>query len=103
MDAVLEIAAVSKSFGAVHALHDVSFSIGQGEIRALCGEHGAGKSTLIKLITGLHQPHRGSIRVDGQDRHIRSPIEAQLLGIASVSQELSIVPQLSVLDNLWLG
>jgi ABC-type sugar transport system ATPase subunit len=103
MDAVLEIAAVSKSFGAVHALHDVSFSIGQGEIRALCGENGAGKSTLIKLITGLHQPDRGSIRVDGQDRHIRSPIEAQLLGIASVSQELSIVPQLSVLDNLWLG
>ena len=103
MGAVLEVAAVSKSFGAVHALHDVSFSLDQGEIRALCGENGAGKSTLIKLITGLHQPDRGHIRVDGQDRQIKSPIEAQLLGIASVSQELSIVPQLSVLDNLWLG
>lgn len=103
MGAVLEVATVSKSFGAVHALHDVSFSINEGEIRALCGENGAGKSTLIKLITGLHQPDRGGIRVNGQDRQIRSPIEAQMLGIASVSQELSIVPQLSVLDNLWLG
>lgn len=103
MGAVLEVVAVSKSFSAVRALHDVSFSIDAGEIRALCGENGAGKSTLIKLITGLHQPDRGRIRVGGQDRQIRSPIEAQLLGIASVSQELSVIPQLSVLDNLWLG
>jgi ABC-type sugar transport system ATPase subunit len=103
MGAVLEAAAVSKSFGAVHALRDVSFSISEGEIRALCGENGAGKSTLIKLITGLHQPDRGRIQINGQDRQIRNPIEAQRLGIASVSQELSIVPQLSVLDNLWLG
>jgi ABC-type sugar transport system ATPase subunit len=103
MDAVLDIIAVSKSFGAVNALHDVSFSINAGEVRALCGENGAGKSTLIKLLTGLHQPDRGRIRVDGQERQIKSPADAQALGIASVSQELSIVPQLSVLDNIWLG
>ena len=103
MGAVLEAAAVSKSFGAVQALRDVSFSIGEGEIRALCGENGAGKSTLIKLITGLHQPDHGRIQINGQDRQIRNPIEAQRLGIASVSQELSIVSQFSVLDNLWLG
>jgi ABC-type sugar transport system ATPase subunit len=103
MDAVLDITAVSKSFGAVNALHDVSFSINAGEVRALCGENGAGKSTLIKLLTGLHQPDRGRIRVDGQERQIKSPADAQALGIASVSQELSIVTQLSVLDNIWLG
>jgi ribose transport system ATP-binding protein/rhamnose transport system ATP-binding protein len=72
-------------------------------VRAICGENGAGKSTLIKIFTGLHRPDSGTVIVEGRECRIGSPQQSQSLGIAYVSQELSITPYLSVLDNLWLG
>ncbi|OGA18968.1 MAG: hypothetical protein A3G25_00910 [Betaproteobacteria bacterium RIFCSPLOWO2_12_FULL_63_13] len=100
---ILEARAVAKSFGAVQALRDVSFAVAPGEVRGICGENGAGKSTLIKILTGVHQSDRGTIVIDGAERRIEGPLHAQALGIAFVSQELSIAPHLSVEDNIWLG
>jgi ABC-type sugar transport system ATPase subunit len=101
--AVLEARGVGKRFGPIEALRGASFAVQAGEIRALCGENGAGKSTLVRILTGVHQPDSGTIHMDGSARVIPGPQAAQALGIAFVSQELSIVPHLSVLDNLWLG
>lgn len=100
---ILQADNIQKAFGAVRALNAVSFAVERGEIRALCGENGAGKSTLVKLLTGVHRPDSGEILVDGKPRHYRSPRDSQADGIAFVSQELSIVPHLSILDNIWLG
>ena len=103
MAPILEARQVSKRFGLVEAVREVSFSVQPGEVRALCGENGAGKSTLVKIFTGMHQPDFGTVVVDGREHRIRNPQEAQRLGIAYVSQELSITPYLSVHDNIWLG
>jgi ribose transport system ATP-binding protein/rhamnose transport system ATP-binding protein len=92
-----------KSFGAIAALKDVSLDIAPGEIRAICGENGAGKSTLVKLLTGVYRPDSGSVTVSGEARAIATPRQAQELGIAFVAQELSLCPDLSVEDNIWLG
>jgi ABC-type sugar transport system ATPase subunit len=100
---MLEVAGITKSFGLTRVLRDISFIVAGGEIRALLGENGAGKSTLIKIITGALQADQGTIAVDGFDRRIKSPSDAQGCGIAVVSQELSLAPNLSVLDNIWLG
>ena len=94
---------LSKSFGAIAALKDVSLDIAPGEIRAICGENGAGKSTLVKLLTGVYRPDSGSVTVPGEPRAIVTPRQAQELGIAFVAQELSLCPDLSVEDNIWLG
>ncbi len=94
---------LSKSFGAIAALKDVSLDIAPGEIRAICGENGAGKSTLVKLLTGVYRPDSGDITVAGEMRTIATPRQAQELGIALVAQELSLCPDLSVEDNIWLG
>lgn len=99
----LSVTGLSKDFGPVAALKDVSLDIAYGEIRALCGENGAGKSTLIKLLTGYYKPSGGSIVLGGKDRVFASPRDAQEAGIALVSQELSLCPDLSVEDNIWLG
>ena len=103
MTDIISIERVSKSFGVVAALQDVTLSLQQGEVRAICGENGAGKSTLVKILMGIQRPDSGSIAIDGQATAIRSPLHAQSLGLAQVAQELSIVPTLSILDNIWLG
>ncbi|MCW6507836.1 sugar ABC transporter ATP-binding protein [Lichenifustis flavocetrariae] len=103
MSAILSVDRISKSFGAVAALQDVSLTLQAGEIRALCGENGAGKSTLVKILMGIERPDTGSIAIDGTSVAIRSPSQAQALGLAQVAQELSVIPSLSVLDNIWLG
>jgi ribose transport system ATP-binding protein/rhamnose transport system ATP-binding protein len=100
---LLSVDSVSKSYPGVKALQDVSFSLGAGEIRAICGENGAGKSTFVKILMGIVQPDAGSIAVDGQVRTIRGAREAQALGLGLVAQELSLAPHLSILDNIWLG
>ena len=94
---------VSKHFGGIQALSKVSLEIRSGEVLALCGENGAGKSTLVKILMGVHQPDTGRIRSDGREVSIRRPADGQALGIALVSQELSLAPDLSVADNIWLG
>ena len=85
------------------ALHDVHFAVARGEIRALCGENGAGKSSLVKMFMGVHRPDSGTIRIDGTAHEIATPQAAQSLGLAMVAQELSLTPHLSIHDNIWLG
>ena len=97
------VSALSKSFGAIAALKDVSLEVKAGEVRAICGENGAGKSTLVKILTGVYRPDSGSVTVGGAPAAIDTPREAQELGIAFVAQELSLCPDLSVEDNIWLG
>ena len=94
---------VSKSFGTVRALADVSFDLRRGEVHALVGENGAGKSTLLKILSGAHPPDAGDIVVDGRPVAIASPAHAARLGIAIIYQELSLIPWLSVAQNLFLG
>jgi ABC-type sugar transport system ATPase subunit len=101
--AALSVSGLTKSFGAIQALKDVSLDFAAGEIRAICGENGAGKSTLVKILTGVYQPDAGMVAVGGAAQAILNPRQAQELGIALVAQELSLCPDLSVEDNIWLG
>ncbi|HEY7967499.1 MAG TPA: sugar ABC transporter ATP-binding protein [Solirubrobacteraceae bacterium] len=99
----VEVEGLTKSYGAIQALRDVSLSIPAGEVHGVCGHNGAGKSTLVKCLVGLTRPDSGVIRVDGQAVHLHGPQDAQSHGIAIVDQELSLVPALSVEDNIFLG
>ena len=100
---IVEVTNLSKNFGAIAALRNVSVKIVPGEVRAICGENGAGKSTLVKILTGVYRPDDGTIKIAGEPFEIFSPKTAQKLGIAQVMQELSLCPDLSVEDNIWLG
>ena len=100
---LLELIGISKSFGGVQALRDVDFSLYAGEIHGLVGENGAGKSTLMKIIAGVHHGYEGTMRLDGRDVRFRSAREALDAGIGMVHQELSIVPDLTVAENVFLG
>jgi simple sugar transport system ATP-binding protein len=93
---------VSKSFGAVNALSDVSMRLAQGEVLGLVGDNGAGKSTLIKILTGFLRPDTGRILVNGDEVTIRSVDHARALGIDTVYQDLALVPSLSVAHNMFL-
>lgn len=99
----VEIAGLTKSYGAVRALRGVSLTLHRGEVLALCGHNGAGKSTLVKVLKGLVRPDGGSVRIAGEEVSFSSPSEAQRHGVAVVDQELSIVPALTVQENLELG
>lgn len=101
--AFIELHEVHKRFGGVHALRGVDLSIDPGQVLGLVGENGAGKSTLIKLMTGIHTPTSGEISVDGHTYPFLTPTQAGRLGIASVAQELSLFPDLSVAQNIVLG
>jgi ABC-type sugar transport system ATPase subunit len=101
--AVLEARAVSKSFPGVKALDGVDFSLKAGEVHALCGENGAGKSTLMRVLAGNTQPDLGCVAYAGQEVAFRSPKDARQQGILLVHQEISLVPQLSVAENIFLG
>ena len=100
-DNILEVCGISKSFGAVHALKDVSFNIRRGEIHTLLGENGAGKSTLIKVLSGEHAPDSGSILIDGEPVKSFHPLASQAAGITVVHQELSIFENLTVYENIF--
>jgi simple sugar transport system ATP-binding protein len=93
---------VSKSFGAVTALVDVSMRLAKGEVLGLVGDNGAGKSTLVKILTGFLHPDRGQIFVNGEEVAIRSVDHARSLGIDTVYQDLALVPSLSVAHNMFL-
>ncbi|MBX3570636.1 MAG: sugar ABC transporter ATP-binding protein [Rhizobiaceae bacterium] len=94
---------VTKTFGGVQALRDVDFDLAPGEIHGLVGENGAGKSTMMKIIAGVYHGFEGEMRVDGRPVHLRSPADALAAGIGMVHQELSIVPDLTVAENVFLG
>ena len=100
---MLEIRGLGKRFGAFAALEDVDLTLRAGEIHALLGENGAGKSTLIKTITGVTARSTGSVLLDGAPIAPRSPAEAAALGIATVYQEVNLLPNLTVAENLFLG
>ena len=93
---------ISKSFGAVTALVDVSMQLAKGEVLGLVGDNGAGKSTLIKILTGFLHPDSGRILVNGEEVTIRSVDHARSLGIDTVFQDLALVPSLSVAHNMFL-
>lgn len=100
---ILEIQGISKSFPGGKALNDISFSIEKGEIRALSGENGAGKSTIIKILTGVYSCDKGKIFLDGEQVKFTSTQESQQKGVRAVYQELNLIPYLSVAENLFLG
>lgn len=102
-DCILELEHISKTFPGVKALDDVHFRLERGEIHALMGENGAGKSTFIKIITGVYQPDSGDIRLDGKPVTIRNPLDSQKLGIAAIYQHVTCFPDLSVTENIFLG
>lgn len=94
---------VTKLFGRIIALNDVSFDVYPGEVTCLLGDNGAGKSTLIKLFSGVHQPDKGEIIFEGRQVHFPSPREPRSVGIATVYQDLALVPMLSIWRNFFLG
>ncbi len=103
MTPILQLEHISKSFPGVKALDDVHFEMNAGEIHALLGENGAGKSTLIKIVSGVYKPDAGSIKLDGQPVSFNNPREAQAQGIATIYQELSLYPELTVAENIFMG
>ncbi|XHH03636.1 ATP-binding cassette domain-containing protein (plasmid) [Mesorhizobium sp. ISC25] len=100
---LLEVQGVGKSFGAIRALSDVSFSIEPGEVAGLMGDNGAGKSTIVKLISGNFPPTEGEIRVDGKACHFHKPLDARDEGIEVVYQDLALADNLTAAQNVFLG
>ncbi len=100
---IVELVGISKHFGGVQALRDVDFQVFPGEVHALVGENGAGKSTLVKILAGIHRPDAGVVKFDGQVIELRSPTQAQALGIAVVQQEPMLFPDLDVAENVFMG
>ncbi|GAA2346800.1 sugar ABC transporter ATP-binding protein [Saccharopolyspora halophila] len=99
----LELIGVGKTYPGVRALDEVDFDLRPGEVHVLLGENGAGKSTLIKMMAGVHRSDTGEIRVDGRVVRFNGPEDAEKLGIATIHQEMALVPQLTVAENIYLG
>jgi simple sugar transport system ATP-binding protein len=100
---LLETREVSKYFGTVIALKDVSVSVYDGQVTCVLGDNGAGKSTFIKILSGVHTHDEGELLVDGESTHLRSPRDARERGIATVFQDLATVPLMSIWRNFFLG
>ena len=102
-ETVLTMRNIDKIFPGTRALDKVDFTLRRGEIHALMGENGAGKSTLIKVLTGVYEKDGGTIRVEGTEAHIHSPQDAQNVGISTVYQEITLCPNLTVAENMFIG
>jgi ribose transport system ATP-binding protein len=102
-DSLLELRGITKRFSGVVALQDVNLTLRKGQILALVGENGAGKSTLMKVLSGAHSPDEGTICLDGQEVSWSGTQAAQVAGISIIYQEFSLVPSLTVVENLFLG
>jgi simple sugar transport system ATP-binding protein len=100
---LMEARDISKYFGHVVALEDISMQIKAGEVTCLLGDNGAGKSTLIKIFSGVHQPDKGSIALDGEEVTFNSPRDAIDRGIATVYQDLAMIPLMGISRNFFLG
>jgi simple sugar transport system ATP-binding protein len=101
--ALLEVREISKYFGSVNALREISLSVYPGEVTCVLGDNGAGKSTLIKILSGVFPPDEGEFLVDGKPVRFASPREARTHGIATVFQDLAMVPLMSIWRNFFLG
>lgn len=100
---ILEMKQISKSYGGVHALKNVSLDLKRGEVLCLCGENGAGKSTLMKILAGVEPPSSGEIRINGKKVVIQKPMDAFNLGISMVHQELIQIEDMSIAENIYVG
>jgi ribose transport system ATP-binding protein len=100
---LLETSGLTKAFGPVEVLSDISLAFRAGEVHAIIGENGAGKSTLMKIISGHLEPTRGSLRFDGAPLTLRGPVDAERHGIVLVHQEIMLAPDLSIAENMFLG
>ena len=101
--ALLQLQGLQKHFGAVQALTDVTLDVPAGQVTALVGDNGAGKSVLIKCISGIHQPDGGQILWDGRPVQLKSPRDASALGIETVHQDLALCDNLDIVQNMFLG
>ncbi|QYJ14994.1 Fructose import ATP-binding protein FrcA [Rubrobacter xylanophilus DSM 9941] len=99
----IELRNVSKYFGSVIALEDISMDVKAGEVMCLLGDNGAGKSTLIKIVSGVHPPDRGALLVEGEEVSFSSPRDAMDRGIATVYQDLAMIPLMGISRNFFLG
>ena len=100
---IIEVDDIGKRYGSVIALREVTTSVKAGEVTCVLGDNGAGKSTFIKILAGAHEHDEGRLVIDGEDRHLGSPREALALGIATVYQDLAVVPLMPVWRNFFLG
>lgn len=101
--AVVKMDRISKSFGAVRALDEVTITLHHGEVIGIVGDNGAGKSTLIKILSGVYQPDKGEIYIEGKKVKFNSPIEARKMGIETIYQDLALIDDLSVYHNIFLA
>jgi ABC-type sugar transport system ATPase subunit len=100
---LLKVRGLSKSFGAVQALADVDLDVPAGQITALCGDNGAGKSVLIKCIAGIYEPEQGQIYWENRPVRVRNAHDAAALGIETVYQDLALADNLDIVQNMFLG
>ncbi len=103
MKSLVTMKGIRKSFGPVKVLGGIDFDLRFGEVHALMGENGAGKSTLMKILTGIYQADQGTILLEGREQIIKTPADAQKLGIVIIHQELNLLPEMTVADNFFLG
>ncbi|WP_209506851.1 MULTISPECIES: sugar ABC transporter ATP-binding protein [unclassified Ruegeria] len=103
MTKLVDMSGIEKHFPGVHALKSVQFDLVPGEVHALMGENGAGKSTLMKILSGIYQRDGGTLQIEGRDANPTSPREAQALGIGIIHQELSLMNDLTVAQNIFIG
>ena len=103
METILAARNLRKSYQAVEAVRGIDLSVNTGEVHAICGDNGAGKSTLVKMISGAEPPDAGTIVLAGQQRSFGSPHAALTAGIATIYQELAVVPRMSIYQNIFLG
>lgn len=103
MAPLIEMHGISKSFGAVRALHGVDLEVQPAEVLGLVGDNAAGKSTLMKILSGAYRPDRGELRIDGRPVAFDSPIAARHAGIEMIYQDFALVPELTVTQNIFLG
>ncbi len=100
---LLEVEGLTRSFGKVSAIEGISMSVRAGEVMCVLGDNGAGKSTLIKTLSGVHLPDKGRMLLSGREVRLRSPRDARRQGIATVYQDLAMVPMLSIVRNFFMG
>jgi ABC-type sugar transport system ATPase subunit len=100
---LVRLAGIRKRYGAIEALQGVDLVVGAGEVVAICGDNGAGKSSLIRVVSGAHEPDAGTIEIEGRAVRFGSPQEALAAGVATIYQDLALAPRLPIWQNIFIG